>query len=115
MLQPLSYQILTRSGEYPDKLSGSYLVIKQAAERIQNIRLHDPASFFISIEEKSGSCKRSTGFSTKDLTTALFHTKMYAEIFHPVPQWQGTEGKHSNHRVLQLHAKRGEVIYEKIL
>ena len=25
-------------------------------------------------------CKRSEGFSTKDLTTALFHTKMYAEI-----------------------------------
>ena len=26
-------------------------------------------------------CKRSAGFSTKDLTTALLHTKMYAEIF----------------------------------
>lgn len=26
-------------------------------------------------------CKRSAEFSTKDLTTALLHTKMYAEIF----------------------------------
>lgn len=25
-------------------------------------------------------CKRSAEFSTKDLTTALLHTKMYAEI-----------------------------------